>query len=159
MSFHMKTSHKSLSSVISSLQPLRFQKCNLKFASTHVRIFIKLRTYVPCHLRPSQWRTSEIPLISNTNTIGVKLLRCYPQYYVNAWTDRHETWYVCHATLARLNGVLEKSLPLVTSILKTSQFGEVVTWMSETVFMKLGMYIMPSDVFSAVYLVNQSLQQ
>jgi hypothetical protein len=45
-----------------------------------------------------------------------------PSRLFNAWTSLYETWNLRHGSWAHLNGVLNESLPSVTSTLQTHKF-------------------------------------
>jgi hypothetical protein len=47
-----------------------------------------------CHMRSSQCPTEESLSLVILTLQPLKLSRQYSKYYLNSWTDRHETWYI-----------------------------------------------------------------
>jgi hypothetical protein len=137
-----------------TLQTLKFLWQNLNIAWTLVPIYMKLGLFIMPHEAVST-AYIKISAISNTNITGSQIVSVVIVFYLNAQIDCHGTWYVYHATMRST-----WEIPLISNTnIKTFKIVNVVTLMPETVFMKLGMCMMPSSVFSAVCLVNQTHQQ
>jgi hypothetical protein len=71
-----------------------------------------------------------------------------PKQFLNACPNLHETWYVCHATWAHLNGALHKSPTSVIPILwllKLLRLNLNIALTPTPIFVKLGMYVMPHE--------------
>jgi hypothetical protein len=75
--FQLCTS-QSVSITNTNLQAFLLLGQKLNIVSMPVTIFIKLGMYISCHLRPSRWRISYIPVISNTNTTAPQTVEVIP---------------------------------------------------------------------------------
>jgi hypothetical protein len=92
--------HWTFPSILPILQPLMLE-CLYQSSLNFVCI--------SCHMSPSQWRTSDFPPISITNTAASKITAVITLILI-VWIDHHKTWYIYYTTWAHFNDVLHTFL-------------------------------------------------